>query len=133
MVTIGIASLNGQKVRLKFIAEECGSPEAFTSKVLQKLVHAGLLDSTKGAMGGFQVDKEVLDFLMVWEIIKVIDGEDLKYDCILGLKECSSTNPCPMHGKYEAYRGHLINSVFKKTSLKELITKVESGESNLII
>jgi Rrf2 family iron-sulfur cluster assembly transcriptional regulator len=87
-----------KKISLNEIAAAIDSPVAFTAKILQQLKKSGLLISTIGAKGGFQTrrDRQV----NIKEIITAIDGEHLFTECILGLKTCSSINPCPMHEKF---------------------------------
>ena len=57
--TIFIASnsYEKQRVSLKEIAKEIDSPEAFTAKILQNLVRHKIINSVKGAYGGFEIEK----------------------------------------------------------------------------
>ena len=48
----------GERLGLHEVAERTGSPEAFTAKVLRKLVEGGLIDSQRGPNGGFLITPE---------------------------------------------------------------------------
>ncbi len=56
-IFIASESERGRRSSLKDIAREIDSPEAFTAKTLQKLTRSGIIVSTKGAQGGFEVPK----------------------------------------------------------------------------
>ncbi len=94
----------GKLAGLKDIAGAIDSPEAYTAKILQQLVRAGLLESLRGPNGGFKVaDRDIT----LMEVVTAIDGEHLVKSCVLGLKECSGEHPCPAHDKFIAIRDHL--------------------------
>lgn len=80
---------------LKEIAEEIDSPVAFTAKILQLLSKNKIVDSVKGAYGGFEIDREQMDKLKLSQIVDAIDGDKIYAGCGLGLKECNADKPCP--------------------------------------
>lgn len=126
--TIYIAqqTLSGQSVSVKEIAHSIGAPEAFTAKTLQLLSKNGLVGSSRGKQGGFFVSEEQLDRVKIFDIIKIVDGDSLFIQCGLGLKECSSTNPCPVHEEFKLVRSGII-SMAQKYSLRELAFHTEQG------
>jgi Rrf2 family iron-sulfur cluster assembly transcriptional regulator len=130
VICISINSQKGRKVNLKEVAKNIESPVAFTSKILQKLVKAGFVNSVKGARGGFEIKTSVLETLLLWDIVKEIDGVDITEKCLLGMRNCSNENPCPVHDKYKTVRTDIL-SLMKSTSIKELSQKVKEGESVL--
>lgn len=130
--TIYIAqqSLNESRVSLKAIAKEIDSPEAFTAKILQKLVKAGIIKSTQGATGGFHVEIKSMPKTKLIDIVLAIDGELKDKVCVLGLKECSKINPCPVHHKYKHIKKNIMG-MLQKTSLSEMSSSVDDGLSYL--
>jgi DNA-binding IscR family transcriptional regulator len=52
-ICIAIKLFNNQRVTPKEISKEINSPQAFTEKILQALVHHNIIKSVKGAYGGF--------------------------------------------------------------------------------
>lgn len=131
--TIFIASkcMENNHTNLKEIAAAIDSPVAYTAKVLQKLVKGKIIDSIRGANGGFEISYENIEKISIFQIITSIDGDDIASNCLLGLNKCSSTNPCPIHHKYVGIRQNTI-SVLKETTLKELATKFDNNLSVLV-
>lgn len=122
-------SLLGNKVGAKEIAEHVDAPEPFTAKILQELVRKNIIGSQKGPTGGFYADKAHEKYTLR-DLVEVIDGDGLFHGCSLGLKECSETNPCPLHHEIKKVRSHVINMLTKK-SLNQLAEEVERGETVL--
>ena len=56
----------------------------------------------------------------------VIDGEGIFSRCGLGLRECSNSNPCPVHQDYKSVRENLF-AMAQKFSLYDLAQKTEQG------
>lgn len=119
-----------QKASLNEIAGAINSPLAFTAKILQKLVRDKIMLSTKGAYGGFQIQKGKLKKLTIARIVKAIDGDKIYISCGLGLKECSDARPCPVHDKFIKIREDL-RTMLETTTIEELASMVTSGEGIL--
>lgn len=126
--TIYIAkqSIKGQRSSLKGIAKEIDSPEAFTAKILQNLVKHGIIYSIKGATGGFEINIKSLSKIKLMEIVVAIDGPIDDKICVLGLKKCSETHPCPVHHKYKIIKKEILD-LLNHTSLKEMANESEEG------
>jgi Rrf2 family protein len=117
----------GKRAGLKDIAEAIASPEAFTAKILQQLVRNKLLQSSRGPNGGFALQD---DSITLKEIVKVIDGEGILVNCILGLDTCSGKKPCPVHDKFSAVRDHL-SGILTSTKLSDLKGGIIKGNQFL--
>jgi len=113
----------GKLAGLKDIAGAIDSPSAYTAKILQQLVRAKLLESLRGPSGGFKVVERPVTLL---EVVIAIDGEGLVNQCVLGLKECGGSHPCPAHDKFAAIRDHL-NGVLSTTYLSDMSGGIISG------
>src|SRR5690349_9324075 len=111
-----------RRVGLKDVAAEIGSPEAFTAKVLQQLVRAGLVTSVKGPTGGFALTAEQLRTVTLRQIVLAIDGGAMLQGCALGLPQCSAKQPCPMHYQFLPIRDQL-NEVLGTHTIGELAAK----------
>jgi Rrf2 family protein len=103
MIFIAHKSKNGNKVGIKQIANGIDSPEHFIAKILQDLGKKGLLQSLKGPNGGFFLEQESLN-QSIADIVKAIDGDKLFSGCGLGLKQCSESQPCPIHNEFKQVR-----------------------------
>lgn len=123
---IAMQSLEGRRVSLKEIAEEIDSPVAFTAKVLQLLSKNKIVDSAKGAHGGFEITRRQIDEIMLSQIVNAIDGDTIYAGCGLGLKECNANKPCPVHDKFVEIRNDL-KQMLENTSLYEMTAGLEVG------
>lgn len=81
------------------IAEATGIPPHYISKVLRRLVVAGLLLSTRGRTGGFRLalPPECIRFL---DILLATDFKPDTNHCAFGWPRCDPDHPCPLHPAY---------------------------------
>lgn len=111
--------LSAQNQSMRFNASEISKnlkvPKEFVSKVLQLLTYKGIAGSQKGKNGGFFLAKNP-DEVKLIEIVEAIDGLDIFNNCVLGFKDCSCINPCPVHSKW----GKLRDKTFKMLSEEDL-------------
>lgn len=129
-VYIAHQSMDGRRVSLKEIAEKIDSPVAFTAKILQQLSKSGIVESIKGAGGGFEMAKTTMDHVKLADIVLAMDGDSIFVGCSLGLKQCSADKPCPVHHKFVDIRNDL-KKMLEGTSLFEMTTGLESGLTHL--
>lgn len=115
-------SQKGNRVKAQFIAKEASIPEAFTAKVLQKLVRANIVKSIKGPKGGFEIDLELLPSLRLADVVYAIDGPDAYSQCVLGNSECNHLNPCEIHERYTVVMNSFLYMI-ESTTLEELAEK----------
>ncbi len=123
---IALQSLEGKRVSLKGIATEINSPVAFTAKILQQLSKNNIVESVKGARGGFEIDRTNIDAIKLSDIVQAIDGDKVYVGCALGLEECNAEKPCPVHDKYAQIRDNL-RYMLENTSLYDMTAGLGSG------
>lgn len=123
-------SKENHRIRLQEISEALDSPPAFTSKILQHLVSAKFIQSKKGANGGFEMKEDGCSHITLGQIIEEIEGHSLTAGCILGLSECSDTNPCPIHHLYFPIKINL-NSKLMNITLNEILSDPKLLNINL--
>lgn len=121
----------GNRVSLVDVVKKIESPEAFTSKILQKLVKCEIIKSIKGPGGGFEMDKTQMDEIKLIKIVKAFDGDFLDR-CSLGLNECSDVQPCPFHHQYKPVKEKLLH-IFSNTSISDLLKGFSDGDTFLRI
>ena len=129
-IFIAINSYAGRRVSPKEIAKEIDSPQAFTAKILQDLVRHKVINSVKGAHGGFEIDKNDIPLIKLTQIVNAIDGDTIYNGCGLGLEKCDENHPCPVHDKFKAVRDELKH-MLENTTLDELALNITSGMSFL--
>lgn len=130
VVYIAHKSLDGQRVSLKEIADAIDSPVAFTAKILQQLSRNGLVDSVKGASGGFEMNKGQIREVRLADIVTVVDGNRVYEGCGLGLKKCNEQKPCPVHWEFVEVRDRL-KALLESTSIHDMTLGVGTGVSYL--
>lgn len=127
---IAKSSLNNERVALATIAEAINSPEAFTAKILQKLVRNNIIHSIKGPGGGFEISKEKMEQTPLKDVVVAIDGNELFVGCAMGLKSCDAKQPCPLHEEFSSIRKSL-NNLLDYSSILSLALTLENGETFL--
>jgi len=125
-IYVAAQSLRNDRTSLKAIAEEIGSPVAFTAKIMQQLVRNNIMYSVMGPTGGFKMDKDRIDEVKLSEVVNAIDGDAIYRGCGLGLKKCDASRPCPVHDKFAKIRNDL-QQMLESTSVYELATGLEVG------
>ncbi len=113
-------------MRLGEIARKTDLPEAFTAKVLQQLVHAGLVYSTKGPGGGFSITPALARKVKLSNIVATIDGDAVYKGCALGLPQCDASKPCPLHDHFLKIREDL-RRMLERTSVQDLVKDLQEG------
>jgi Rrf2 family iron-sulfur cluster assembly transcriptional regulator len=131
--TIFIASKSvvSQQANLNEIVEAIDSPIAYTAKILQVLVKNDILESIRGAYGGFKINHVKLKELNLLDIVICIDGASILTRCVLGLNNCTSNDPCPLHEKYSELKTTTI-ATLKESSIKSLAQKFITHNTVLI-
>jgi len=129
---IAHATAHEERATLKDIAERIGAPEAFTGKVLQQLVHDGLIASMRGPGGGFTLTESRARNLTLEAIVRCIDGDGVFMRCALGLPHCSDRKPCPVHDQFGEVRAGL-QKMLSTTTVGALVERLgaEAGAFNI--
>jgi len=127
---IALQSLGGRRVSLRDIARNIDSPEAFTAKILQQLSKNNIVESVKGAAGGFEIERANMEKIRLSHIVAAIDGNAVYVGCGLGLKECNADKPCPVHDRFVSIRNEL-QEMLENTSLYAMTAGLETGQTYL--
>ncbi|MBT4483679.1 MAG: Rrf2 family transcriptional regulator [Candidatus Latescibacteria bacterium] len=86
---ISIATNRDRTFPIKEIAKNHHASEAHLSKVMQRLVKAGFVNSTRGPKGGFMLSMDPED-ITLREIYEVIDGPLKTNGCLFEAQVCLS-------------------------------------------
>lgn len=107
-----------RKIGITELSEAIDSPKSFTAKILQKLTKDNLLiSSVTGPTGGFFLTDQSKKKSLL-HVLTLLEDEGIITGCILGLKECSEKNPCPMHAEYKKIKPQLLDMLDNKTILE---------------
>lgn len=122
------------RIGIKKISNDLSIPTPFLGKILQNLVKQKILVSTKGPNGGFALAHSA-DRISLYDIVKIVDGEDFFKNCLIGLHPCSNHaengKPCPVHKSFGPVRKQLCD-FYKETTIAS-ITEDMTGVEDLIL
>ncbi len=121
---------SGSNAGIKEVAEYIDASEHTVGKILQSLARQNVINSVKGPSGGFHISKEQLKQPVI-NIVEAIEGKALFKECGLGLNQCSSSHPCPIHDEYKMARD-LIYKLFTSKKISDLCIPVNKGIAYLI-
>jgi len=126
--TIFIAQKGTEEKKLSIdeIAKAIDSPKSFTAKILQALTKENhIISSVRGPNGGFYLTEKSKQ-LPVRTILKAMGEEEVLEKCVLGLKQCSELQPCPMHDQYKSIRKQL-KDLFVSKSIQQFASEIKDG------
>jgi Rrf2 family transcriptional regulator, iron-sulfur cluster assembly transcription factor len=131
-IYIALNSEEHKRIGIKKISEELGLPAPFMSKILQLLARKGILVSTKGPNGGFNLGRPA-DRIRLMEIIEVIDGPEAFNRCVIGVRSCGDQNKyCAFHEKYSGLRNEM-REMFRRETLESLVQDIRDGKQTVIL
>ena len=100
--TAWLASLSSEApVPAHDLAKHSGVPSHYLSKILRRLVLAGILDSQKGKAGGFTLARPP-HAITFKDVLLAVDAFPVAERCAFGWGACDATSPCPLHGPWTA-------------------------------
>jgi Rrf2 family protein len=93
-------------------------PKSFLAKILQQLMKARLVNSSRGVKGGFQLARKPKDIHLL-EVIEAIQGPSASNICALDKKLCSLSGTCSVHPVWVHIR-QKVERELKKTTFSKL-------------
>lgn len=108
-----------QPVRVGDVAEALGIPRNYLSKILHELARDGVLSSSRGKHGGFQLahPPEELSLLTV---VQRFDRIAEERSCLLGRPQCSDRHACAAHWRWKAV-SEQVSTFFRETTVADLM------------
>lgn len=128
---LSIYASEENKIGVKAVAEKLKIPASFLAKILQTLARKKVISSSKGPGGGFWLsDKEKEAPLM--SVVENLDEKDKFEICFMGLRECSHTEPCPLHNATQPFKNELKKQINNNT-IASFAEKIVNKESFLFV
>ena len=112
------ANSDRSAVSARELAESYDIPAELLAKVLQKLVHARLLESHQGTRGGYVLSRPA-GSISVAEAIQAIDGPLLVTACSVDDHSCDQFSKCNVRDPLWRIKDRII-SALASTSVAEL-------------
>ena len=108
----------GEMLSAHSLAERVGIEVPTASKVLKLLTGGGLLDSYRGANGGYKVNREAAD-ISVAEVISAIEGPIAMTECSEEEGLCSQEASCELRGNWQRI-SQAVSLALQEVSLAEM-------------
>ena len=113
----------GEQVRAVDLSVTTGIPTHYLSKVLRRLVLAGLLNSQKGQGGGFSLARPASEIAFL-DILTAVDAYPVQGRCAFGWGDCEVNNPCPLHPAWSRL-SELLQEWASESTLAEVARNAE--------
>lgn len=106
-------------VSVREIAERQKISERYLENILNMLVRAGIVVSTRGKSGGFSLSREP-ENIDLGEIITTVEGSLAPVDCVADSSNCDRVSICVT---YEIWRKleNAMMDILSSTTLKDMI------------
>lgn len=109
----------GRPLRAKDIAPQIDIPAFYISKILRRMVEAGLLKGSRGHGGGFTLARSARRIRFI-DIFEAIEGPIAARRCVFGWSLCSNTTPCVLHHRWSE-----LNDAFQHWARKTTLADVQ--------
>lgn len=104
------AQKRGVYLLTRTVSRETGISITYLAKIFQELTRYGILDSRRGAKGGFSLKKDPAT-ISLRALVEMIDDPELFKSCVMGLDRCSDANACPLHEVWKASRQKILREM----------------------
>jgi Rrf2 family protein len=111
----------GRIVSAHEISESMAVSRSFLAKILQRLSKGGIVRSTQGIAGGFELVKKP-DKVNILEVIEAIQGPTAVNICAVDERNCDLSSTCPVHPVWVELREN-IEKKLRKESFAKLIAR----------
>jgi Rrf2 family protein len=110
-------------VSLAVVADAEGLPLAYLEHLVQRLRRAGLVESRRGAHGGYSLAREAADITMA-EVVEALEGEIAPIECITASPDGSLVcvregqpghDPCPTKLLWTRVQGSIVRTLNEMT------------------
>lgn len=117
-------------IPLKIVAQKQELSEPYLEQLLGLLRKGGLIDSVRGAQGGYILAKSPNE-IQIGEIIRILEGPILPVDCVNDEKNinCSRFYECAARHVWEKVKVSIID-VLDSMTLGNILREMQSVRSN---
>jgi len=116
-----MANHSDENLSADFLHSQLDIPYQYLRQILTKLSKNGLINSTRGRRGGFELARDV-STIYIADIIEITEGLEGFNKCVLGFQKCPFDSKCAIHDLWDDSRRSIIK-ILKETSLANLIIK----------
>jgi FeS assembly SUF system regulator len=120
--TVVLATLAGAPGRVHSaseLAESAGLELPTVSKVLKPLAHAGLVESFRGANGGYRLARAAADISLI-EVVEAIEGPFGMTECSGEHSSCELESHCGVRGNWR-HINDVVADALRSVSLAQML------------
>jgi Rrf2 family protein len=122
---IYLASIPAERVApFREVAKSMDTPEDFLAKILKTLTDKGLVQSTRGTHGGYQLAKPAREISFL-DVIEAVEGPVTVNVCLEGKDSCHLSPSCTMYSVWKQGQERMLE-VYRTTTLDTLAFKIPS-------
>ena len=122
---------DGEMLSAHALSDRVGIETPTASKVLKLLAGSGLLDSYRGASGGYRVNRRAEE-VSVAEVIEAIEGPVAMTECSEEAGLCSQEDHCELSGNWQRI-SMAVKQALMEVSLAEMTAPLKPGTDPLNI
>lgn len=111
----------GSFISLKAVAQRQGISDKYLEQITHQLSRAGLLQSARGAQGGYRLARQPEDY-SVGEILRIVEGSLAPVSCLDCATPCDKIDSCLTIGLYKKIQD-AVDGVVDHTSLADIINE----------
>jgi len=112
------------------IAAQEGIPKKFLEKIIQDLIHHGLVRSTRGAQGGYALAKAA-EQVTFKDVIEAVEGPISLNVCVGEHPECFLLGTCGMQRIWQEGQRRVLE-LFEKTTISSVRGPVRPAAPTLV-
>ena len=113
------AEPDGQPAGAGRLAGVLGIPQNYLSKTLHQLARAGVLESTRGKLGGFRLARSA-EQISLLDVVEPFDDITGRRTCLMGRAVCSDHNACAAHERWKRVAEQTAE-FFRGTTVGDLV------------
>lgn len=100
------------------ICKSEGITPAFLTKILQPLIHSGLVKSKRGVAGGFRLARDP-EKITLWDVMKAVEEPLALNVCLTNDSDCNRVDYCPVHEMWAEVRQDM-EKIFTRKNLAQI-------------
>lgn len=117
-----LENARGEHRFVQDIADATGIKKPYLARIVNQLVHRGLLLAKRGYRGGVTLARPAGQISLI-EIVSAVEGEKWSRACFFGLEHCPCEGLCPAHEMWGKMRVDM-ESVLRRTTLAEVAAAI---------
>ena len=111
---------------VSILAEEEDVPADFLRKIMQRLNQAGIVESSRGTFGGYQLARPARR-VNVLDVMETVQGPLVMSECISRPEICSRIDYCPFRRRLSALAAGL-NAKLAKVRISDAAEEIQSAQ-----